>query len=185
MLTETLDHLEGLGFVRDEKVWTAGIVEKLRELLLDRTVTAESEIEERAQTKSDLRLVVLGSDGADEIDAELDDLIGRLLQVGPKGAVQRSLGDGLVLCSATIMRQVIDGEPPARLRGARFVTDNPDLAEAYLEIPAIEAATRKTVAANEILELAGRRMPVLATRRPVLARRAQEQLALAIPIEAT
>lgn len=187
MLDATIDHLAERGFIRGEKVWTAGIVEQLRAILLDRPVgsTDAQEVQEKARTKTDLRLAVLGSSDEDEVDGELDALVGRLLTVGPKGPVQRSFENGYVLCPASLMRQVIEGEPPIKVRGARFATDRADVVETFLETSVREALVRKAASYNEILEMTGRRIPALATRRPVLARRSQEQLALAIPLEAT
>lgn len=181
MLPETMTHLLEHGFVRDEKVWNPGLVEGLRALLVEQPVGTIDEIQEKARTVSELRYALLGDGLAAEVNLELDKKIASLVGSGPKGRVQKALENGYVLCTAPITRPGEEGAVARKQRG-KFVSSDPDVVELCFVVPLADRAVKSAANTTAGLELAGRRVPVLATRHPVLARRTQEQLALALPI---
>ena len=182
MLPETMAHLLEHGFVRDEKVWNPGLVEALRALLTEQPIGTIDEIQDRARTVAELRYAILGDGLSDEVNLELDKKIGSLVGSGPKGRVQKALENGYVLCTAPVSRPgEEDGAPTRKARG-KFVSSDPDVVELHYEVPLADRAVKGAANLNAGLELSGRRIPALATRHPALARKTQEQLALAIPI---
>lgn len=184
--SDTLAFLEQHGYVRDGRVWTAGLIEQLRDLLLAQPVetTDAVEITQKARTPDELYLAIFPDDSAptEEVELEVLRYITTLVAASPKGRVQRALENGYVLCTATVPRVMDDGEAPVGKR-ARFVSENPDVVERYFETPLIDRAVKSATNASDGMEMAGRRIPVLAQRRPTLARKAQEQLALAMPLD--
>ena len=185
MLELTFQHLEEHGFVRDNKVWRKGLVEQIRELLLRDPVTTTNpdEINTKARTTPEIRQVILGESGTDEVDRELNTMIGQFLTISTKGYVQKALANGYALCAAKVPRQLIDGEP-AKQKWARFVSETPDVVETYAQAVMLDKAVKLTAAANELTVELGRRIPALAARRPTLYRGYHEQLAMALPVEA-
>lgn len=182
MLPETLQHLDDRGFVRDERIWRVGILELLREQIP--TIEDIDAVDAQAALVLNLREQVLGSSDDEEIDKEMNYLVGDLLSVAPEGRMQKALENGYVLCSVRVARALVEGEEPIS-KSARFISSNPDVVEKYSSMPAIDRAVKATARASKVVEMTGRRIPLLASRRPVLARKAQEQLALAMPLDAS
>ena len=140
------------------------------------------DVDSQSSLVLDLRRQVLGDSGDDEVDKELNYLTGDLLSVAPKGRLQDRLENGYVLCSLRVKRVIVEGEEPVS-KSARFISSDPDIVEQYASQPAIDRAVKTAKRANDVVEMTGRRIPVLASRRPVLVRKGQEQLALAMPLD--
>ena len=180
MKPDAMQYLEGRGYVRDERIWRQGILEQLRPLIP--TVGHVDEVDEAAALVLHLREQVLGSSNDEEIDKELNYLVGDLLSTAPEGRMQKALENGYVLCSVRVERVLVEGADPVS-KSARFISSDPDVVEKYSSAPAIDRAVKATARASNVIEMTGRRIPLLASRRPVLARKAQEQLALAMPLD--
>lgn len=185
MLEQSFQHLEGRGFVREGRVWKDGLIEQLREILVAKPVTstAMEEVAGKAQTVAELRDAVVGSSGDDDVDRDLNAQIGSLLSIRDNGRVQKALENGYVLCTARVPRQIVEGEQP-KAKPARFVSSDANVIEQYAQVVLLDRAVKATKNAEARGEMAIRRVPELAGRRPALVRGYHEQLAIALPIPA-
>jgi len=186
MLTETYNHLKDHGYARgEEQVDRAKLADACRDLLLEQPVaTAEdTEIQDKGLIVSELRFRLLGEAGSEDVERELDAILGPL--TGPSGAVQAKLENGYVLCSAPVTRKLSNnGEGTITLkRAARFVTENADLIERYYWLPAQARIMQAVAGLNHRFELSIRRRPELAVRKPVLVGNVHMQFQLEMPAE--
>lgn len=185
LLEQTLKHLDDHGFIREEKIWHAGIVEQVRETLLARVVTSADtgEIAEKAMTTPELRVAVLGATGDDDADRELNTLVGSKLSIAKTGDVQKALENGYALCQVRVPRILVEGEQPKN-KPAKFVSGIPEVVEQYTEKVLLDRALASTQRAHATSEVLGQRIPELVNRRPALYRGYHEQLAIALPVKA-
>lgn len=181
MLDATLAHLSARNYIRDDKVHWAGIIDAVRTTLLDSVVEIEAEIEAKAMTVAEIREVVLGSSGDEDVDAELNQKITSTLGITPKGRVQKALENGHVLCSARIHRSAGEGEPPVST-SVRFVSDNPDVVEQFNTHVLVQKAVNATSTAHEAIQMTTKRIVLLAPKKKLLLEAAQNRLAEAMPL---
>jgi hypothetical protein len=175
-----MQYLASVGFVSDDKPARGKILDELQPRIP--VVDSVDEVEQKAAVVIRLRADILGSSGDEDIDRELNYLVGDLLSTAPNGRMQKKLENGFWLCATRVEYVPEEGADPVS-KSARFMSDNPDVVERYATAAAIDRATKAAVRANLVIEQTGKRIPLLAARRPVLARKAQEQLALAIPLD--
>jgi hypothetical protein len=165
MLTETVQYLEGLGFARDGgRIDRGKLIERSTALLLERAVDEDSPgaIEQQAMTVAELRNALVGKGPSDEVNGDLNTLIGTL--VGPHGKVQSALEDGHVLCAAPVTRTLTPGEAATVKRSGRFVSSHPDVIERFFWRHQRDKLVRTATRMHESIELAIRRQPELRTR---------------------
>lgn len=182
---QTIEYLAERGYSRgDQKINRPALADACIARMLERVVeTAEPrEYVEKGLLASELRDLVLGVPDDEEVEIELDGLIAALTT--PKGPVQKRLSDGMVLCSARIKRANgdSDGEGPSRV--ARFLSENPDVIEAFFILPAHEATVKKAEDVSDRWDLAIARQPVLESRRRGLIDKTHERLQLALAVGA-
>jgi hypothetical protein len=185
MLPQTITHLREHGYARgEERVDRAGLATACAALLLEQPVAAAGEIQERALIVPEIRFRLLGAVDGEDVESELDLLVGQL--TSSDGPVQHKLEDGVVLCSAQVTRKLSNnGETTVTLRRAgRFVTSSPDLVADYFVAPAVERLVRQGQTLKARLELGVRRVPELEGRELAIVTKAHEQLAIALPREA-
>jgi hypothetical protein len=177
---DTKQYLASVSFLSDDKPARGKLLDELKARVP--VVATVDEVEAKAATVIGLRADILGTSGDEDIDRELNYLVGDLLSTAPAGRLQKALENGYVLCSTRVTRILEEGGEPVS-KSARFMSDNPDVIERYSWEPAVSRAVKATERATATVEMTTRRVPLLASRRPVLARKAQEQLALAMPLD--
>lgn len=179
MLQETREYLDDQGLVFEGRLAYSRIMAAIKPHIP--TIDVITDVERDCALVVDLRAQALGTSGDEDVDKDLNYLVGNLLSVADDGRVQKSLENGYVLCGLRTKRVVEDGGEPKSM-SARFISSDPDVVETYANIPAIARAVKTASRANGTLDMTGRRIPELATRRPALAQQAQQQLALALPL---
>src|SRR5262245_20829275 len=122
MQDETRQYLDGLGFVDPAGDVTRGkIAEACATKLLEvANATTETDVQEMALLVSELRHQVLGSGPNDEVDHDLDGIVGQL--TSPRGKTQMALTNGYMLCSAPVTRKLGNGDALTITRRGRFVS---------------------------------------------------------------
>lgn len=174
MDTQTLEYLDGRGFIKDGRVWRAGIIGQLADALRARPCDNIETVEESALTIPEWRAQVLGEPTNEEVTRELDMLCGQLLAVGPKGPVQKALENGHVLCGPKVQRVITEGEAPRRKNG-RVLSSDPDVIERHYQVPQMAGALKRTANARQAIDMSVRRVPALAERRSKLLASSREQ----------
>ena len=174
MDTQTLEYLDGHGFVKDDRVWRAGIIRQLADALRERPADSLEAADSQALTIPEWRSHVLGDPASETVTQELDMLCGQLLAVGPKGPVQKALENGHVLCAPKVQRVIAEGEAPRRKNG-RVLSYDPDVIERHYQVPQMASAIKRAASAREAIDMTVRRVPALAERRPLLLNRSREQ----------
>jgi hypothetical protein len=175
MDTQTMEYLDGRGFIKDGRVWRAGIIGQLADALRARPADSLDAVGERALTIPEWRSQVLGDPDSEPIAKELDNLCGQLLAVGDRGPVQKALENGHVLCGPKVQRVVAEGEAPKNKTG-RVLSSDADVIERHLHVPQMASALKRTAAVVATIDMSVRRVPELTARRQQLFGRSREQL---------
>ena len=185
MLPETTTYLDERGYMRDGKVardmMIGALVQELRRHPLEQM--PDGPIGSEVPTVPELRSTILG-EPAEEVATELDQIVGSLLAVGPKGRVQRALDNGFVLFAPPVQRVEVAGEAPRKRRG-RAISDNPDVIYELFEVPQLAGAIKHTETARDACNMAVKRIPALASRQLSLLGRTQEQIGQLLLVEHT
>jgi hypothetical protein len=174
MDTQTLEYLDGRGFIKDGRVWRGGIIGQLADALRARPADNLEAADSQALTIPEWRSNVLGDPENEQVTQELDMLCGQLLAVGPKGPVQKALENGHVLCAPKVQRVIAEGEAPRRKNG-RVLSSDPDVIERHYQVPQMAGAIKRTASAREAIDMTVRRVPALAERRSTLLNRSRAQ----------
>jgi hypothetical protein len=182
MQDATRDHLVGQNMLSDGKVNWKDLVEATRVLLLERLVTDEAEIPEKALSIKEIREQILGDAGDDETNAQLNQLVTAVTGIGVKGRLQKALENGYVLCTTRIHKVIKQGESPTSVP-VRFISGDADLVDRFNTQPQVTTAVKRTEAAHAAIVQNTKRVVLLAPRKPLLLQRAQEQLAMAMPLD--
>jgi hypothetical protein len=188
MQTGTFQYLADRGYARGEaRANTDALASACIEKMLGRLVetTNAEEIQERGLLASELRELVLGTPDDEEIEADLDDLITRITTA--EGKLQNKLENGFVLCSARVQRTIANGngdEPTVVSRTARFLTDKPDVIEAFYIAPQHDITVKKAKGLKGRWERVVGRHPEMAQRRQAYLSRTQQRLELELEVQA-
>jgi hypothetical protein len=182
MQDATRDHLAGQNMLRDGRVDWDSLVEAVRVLLLGQLVATEDEIADKALSIKEIRQAVLSDAGDDETNAQLNQLVTAVVGIGTKGKLQKALENGYVLCTTRMHKVLGEGEPP-RSVPVRFISGDADLVDRFNTQPQVTMAVKRTEAAHAAIVQNTRRVALLAPRKPLLLQKAQEQLAMAMPLD--
>jgi hypothetical protein len=187
MLPETLAHLKEHNFLRGDHPDRDGLADGCLGLLLERPVETadEDEIQAKALIVPELRYRLLGAGVNEDVERELEMLLGPLVSLKPEAKVQDKLENGFVLCAKSVTRKLgNNGEGTITInRKGRFVTSVPELIEQYFWLPQYERLTRDAEGLNKRLELGTRRQPALNARRQPMISQAHEKLQLELPLQ--
>lgn len=178
----TYQYLADRGFARGEaRANTGALADACIAKMLERVVTTTDvrEVQGKGLLASELRELVLGVPDDDEIETDLDGLVARILS--PEGTIQNRLENGLNLCSARVNRVLMrtnGNESETVTRLARFLSDVPDVIEAFYLLPQHDAAVRTVQGLNGRWERAISRHPEMAARRQAFISKTAQRLAL-------
>jgi hypothetical protein len=186
MLDTTYQYLSDRGFARGEaKANTGAIADACIAKMLERPVetTGLDEITEKGLLAAELRDLILGTPDDEEVEDDLDALVTRM--TAANGPIQNRLENGYVLCSARIQRTLgSNGDTETVSRTARFLSDSPDVIEAFWCAPQADRAVKAALGVKGRWDLAVQRHPEMATRRKAYLSKTQQRLQLELEVGA-
>jgi hypothetical protein len=182
MQDATRDHLARMNMLRDGRVNWNSLVEAVRVLLVGRIVSTEDEIIGNALSVKEMRETVLGDAGDDETNAQLNQLVTSIVGIGKKGRLQKALENGYVLCTTRVHKVIAEGEAPTSVP-VRFVSGDADLVDRFNTQPQVTSAVKRTEAAHAAIIQNTKRVALLAPKKTLLLETAQQQLAIAMPLD--
>jgi hypothetical protein len=158
---ETRDALRAIGCLKGEQLNGSALAHRLAAHLEDNHLSQNlDDVETVEVTAAQLVTAVVG-----RADAQLIDAAKPLLNVGAKGAVQRALADGYVLCSRrTHIELDVGGEIHRSPIATRFLSADHDVLQQYVLQARQDRANAFVKNTQELTAMVEKRQPGMADR---------------------